>query len=381
MNLTITNQTCEDIIFNGHYLEKLYYNEHLVWEKQHAPVNPYASQYFTIESLEDNNSVTLARMGNAPTINAYYSLDNGTTWTQHATSTEKTWVLNTGDKLLIKATANAWATSTSNYNYFKSTKEFDVYGNVMSLLYGDNFVNQVVLNNIGYNLACLFYAQGVDSTHKLKNASNLVLPATTLAQYCYLSMFRGCTSLTTAPKLPATTLAQYCYQTMFRDCKSLTTAPALPATTLANGCYQYMFQNCTVLETIPAFTVSNVGYASCSWMFAWCIRLQNASTIHLDATVLAESCYECMFYDCISLTSAPILPAITLADSSYEYMFFGCESLQKIVCLAKNITSTSCLDWVQGVALSGTFYKNSTMSSWPTGVNGIPTGWTVQNYS
>ena len=61
-------------------------------------------------------------------------------------------------------------------------------------------------------------------------------------------MFSNCTSLTTAPSLPATTLANYCYNSMFYDCKSLTTAPALPATTLASNCYNSMFYDCKSLQ-------------------------------------------------------------------------------------------------------------------------------------
>ena len=33
-------------------------------------------------------------------------------------------------------------------------------------------------------------------------------------------MFSGCTSLTQAPSLPATTLANFCYDSMFNSCKS-----------------------------------------------------------------------------------------------------------------------------------------------------------------
>ena len=35
---------------------------------------------------------------------------------------------------------------------------------------------------------------------------------------------------------------------MFRGCTSLTTAPELPATTLADGCYYYMFRDCTKIK-------------------------------------------------------------------------------------------------------------------------------------
>ena len=98
-------------------------------------------------------------------------------------------------------------------------------------------------------------------------------PPTTLStNNSYMSMFNGCTNLTTAPALPATTLAVGCYGMMFWGCTSLTTAPALPATTLAINCYYYMFRGCTSLTTAP----------------------------DLPATTLADSCYSSMFYGCSS---------------------------------------------------------------------------------
>ena len=43
-------------------------------------------------------------------------------------------------------------------------------------------------------------------------------------------------------------LANSCYNSMFRGCTSLTTAPSLPATTLAASCYSYMFNGCTSIK-------------------------------------------------------------------------------------------------------------------------------------
>ena len=65
----------------------------------------------------------------------------------------------------------------------------------------------------------------------LTNADKLVLPATTLADYCYRQMFYGCTSLTSAPEFPATTLADYCYDSMFYGCTNLTYVKAMFTTT------------------------------------------------------------------------------------------------------------------------------------------------------
>ena len=99
-----------------------------------------------------------------------------------------------------------------------------------------------------------------------------------MANYCYSYMFRGCTSLTTAPSLPATTLADYCYSYMFRGCTSLTTAPSLPATTLKPNCYYSMFRGCTSLTTapsLPATTLANYCYSS---MFQGCRKIKLSTT-------------------------------------------------------------------------------------------------------
>lgn len=91
---------------------------------------------------------------------------------------------------------------------------------------------------------------------------------------------------------------------------------------------------------------------------------------------------EFMFENCSNLTTAPELPATTLAEKSYRYMFSGCTLLNEIKCNATDISATDCTEeWLDGVASSGTFYKNANMSSWTTGISGIPSNWTTQNIS
>jgi hypothetical protein len=87
-----------------------------------------------------------------------------------------------------------------------------------------------------------------------------------------------------------------------------------------------------------------------------------------------------MFAGCTSLTTAPVLPATTLTPFCYEYMFSGCTKLNHVTCLATSISSTTCTrGWLNNVSASGTFVKNSSMSGWATGADGIPSGWTTQN--
>jgi hypothetical protein len=85
-----------------------------------------------------------------------------------------------------------------------------------------------------------------------------------------------------------------------------------------------------------------------------------------------------MFNGCTRLTTAPELPATTLESYCYSNMFYGCSKLNYIKMLATDISASNCLNsWVYRVSSSGTFVKNLDMNSLPTGVNGIPSGWTV----
>lgn len=222
-----------------------------------------------------------------------------------------------------------------------------IYGNVMSLL-TDNYKTATKITQ-DYAFTYLFNS----NTH-IKNHSEkeLVLPATTLKNYCYRNMFEGCTSLTKAPELPADTMKLYCYGSMFKDCTLLTEAPALPATTLAASCYTFMFRGCTSLTQAP----------------------------DLPATSLMNYCYNGMFELCTSLTTAPVLSATTLPQGCYYYMFDGCTSLNKVTCLVTDISAQKCtVQWLSGVTSSGTFIKASDMNDWPSGYSGIPSSWTVQN--
>ena len=232
------------------------------------------------------------------------------------------------------------------YTCFSADCGFNIMGNIMSLI---NSTDYVSLNSFtgDYNFYRFFYnCQG------LKSSKYLILPAATLTKCCYCGMFEGCTSLTTSPELPATTLANRCYSTMFMGCTSLTQAPELPATTLTEQCYADMFRDCTSLTAAP----------------------------ELPATILTENCYYRMFQGCSSLTTAPDLLATTLANQCYSNMFTVCRKLNYIKCLATDISANNyTYNWVNGVSSTGTFVKNPNATSWTTGTNGIPNGWTVQD--
>ena len=102
----------------------------------------------------------------------------------------------------------------------------------------------------------------------------------------------------------------------------------------------------------------------------------------LPATTLASYCYQYMFEGCTSLTTAPELPATTLEKRCYESMFKGCTKLNYIKAMFITTPSASyASNWVNGVAATGTFVKNSAATWNVRGVNGIPSGWTITTAS
>ena len=359
------------------------------WGKPHD----YSQDYLTFEAVE-NTTFQFTKAGLS------YSLDNGDTWTSLAANTA-TPTVNAGNKILFKGEMTPSSSNPYGIGTFSSTGKYNAMGNIMSLLYGDNFIGQTDLT--GKNDA--FYSLFASNNH-LVDVSNLTLPATTLANFCYFNMFYRCTSLTTAPELPATTLANQCYQSMFNGCTSLTTAPELPATTLASNCYDNMFYGCTSLTTapeLPATTLTNYCYNSMFWsctslttapelpattlagscysyMFNYCTSLTTAP--ELPATTLVNNCYNQMFKNCTSLTTAPELPATTLVNNCYIGMFQGCRKLNYIKAMFTTTPSSSYTgNWVSGVAASGTFVKNSAATWNVTGADGVPTEWTVETAS
>ena len=267
-----------------------------------------------------------------------YSLDNGQTWTALSANT-KTPTVRGGQSIIWKNNTTLSPSSGSGIGRFMSSSEstrIKISGNIMSLLYGDDFENKTSLSGYNYAFEGIFcmgsytstpeYASESNAKNMVEDAGDLILPATTLSTGCYKNMFQGCRSLTAAPELPATTLADYCYTGMFVNCiNGLTAAPELPATTLANRCYTYMFASCKALTTapeLPATTLTESCYGS---MFSNCTSLTTPP--ELPATTMASGCYSNMFSNCTALTTPPRLPATTLAPYCYYYMFYFCTSL------------------------------------------------------
>ncbi len=145
-----------------------------------------------------------------------------------------------------------------------------------------------------------------------------------------------------------------------------------------DGAFFQFFMGSKVVSAKNLILPSMKGPSFYEGLFSGCKSLTSAP--QLLATTLQNRCYYNMFSNCTSLTTAPQLPATTLAERCYQGMFYGCSNLNYIKMLATDISASDCLDgWVNGVASIGTFVKNAAMTSLPSGINGIPSGWTVEN--
>ena len=280
-----------------------------------------------------------------------YSINNGS-WnsiTSASGTATPTIGVSEGDVIRFRGNNSNYALDNSNYftHFGGTTCQFDVEGNIMSLIYGDNFIGQTTITD-NFVFACLF-----KNCSGLTSAENLILPATAVTASSYRAMFSNCSGLTSAPELPATTLADSCYKYMFENCIRLETAPELPGTA-AQSCYSGMFSGCRSLTTAPSI---------------------------LPSPTTEKQCYEKMFSGCTVLETAPELPADVLVTSAYTGMFGGCTHLTYIKCLATDLSGASCTkNWVQYVPTGGTFVKASS-ADWSglTGANGIPSGWNVED--
>lgn len=288
-------------------------------------------QYLTFEAKEDNTTVTWKHTGATSVFMwpVQVSTDGGTTWTEVAPTTEGATLatLNKGQKVLVKRTSNyGFMGSNALYNSFGSDKDVYVYGNIMSLTSGDNFANDVTIRG-RYMFGRLFYNMSTLLTDPKRG--HIILPATegfVTYPYVYDSTFFGCSKMTIPSELPATTLGTQPYMSMFRGTTALRGKVVLPATSATDYAYYTMFYESGIEEV----------------------------------EILAG----------------------TLGTQSCRMMMRYCPNLKKVTCLATDISAANCTSgWLGDVPATGTFVKAASMTSWPSGASGIPSGWTVQDYS
>lgn len=200
-------------------------------EGEDSATTPYNEQYFTFEAFNDGRDSELTIDNNGVSIS--YSSDGGTTWTSIAPGDSETFTLEEGGKLMLKGINNTLWVDDGNYEgcgltFTCNYGSFTAYGNIMSLLAGDNFTNATL--NTSYTDQ--FHSLFIDFTG-LTHAKDIVLPANgESVDYAFSEMFSGCTNL--------------------EDVPVICTAPSRAA--LGQGTYAYMFDGCENLGYVVLVT-------------------------------------------------------------------------------------------------------------------------------
>ena len=423
--LKLQNKIPSALTIGGKIVERVLMNNEVVWGRVQTPL-------YIQNTYNGSNTVTIQQtLSGSPDSSTYakhlqYS-KNGLNWTTITlSSTAYTITLNKGEKVYFRGNEgvfNYWYSGGKKkaITTISANQTHTVGGNINTLLdYQDPYglklpqgaFNSIFENNTKLTSASdITFLPSVDGSlssfcylYLFKNCTNLTtvpksipakkqgqdacngmfaytaittapaLPATTLSNGCYYSLFEGCSKLVNAPALPATEMKPNCYRSLFYGCKSLVNPPKLPATKMAMGCYQQLFRNCSKLVNAPALPATVLAQNCYQGIFHDCTSLVTAPK--LPATTLAINCYQNAFLDCINLINPPELPAKVLVEGCYRSTFQGCSKLNNITVYANDISATNCtFRWLYNVASKGTFNNYGSARYTANSPSGIPTGW------
>lgn len=237
----------------------------VIWEKQQP--TPVSNDYFYVEDASGSSNTVYFKQYNhttstdAPYIQVYKSSDQEN-WS-YVGQTGRNGISTTipaNGTLYFKAVTDGWADAyyAGNYfNYIQISRNCNVGGNIMSLLYGDNFSGTTLTAQNKYAFYGLFNQYTATGSYNttIIEADKLVLPSNVVS-HCYQDMFSHCSVLTKAPALPATTLAGSCYYGMFYRCTNLNSIITYADDISANYCTTSWLQNVS-----PTGTFHNLGSA------------------------------------------------------------------------------------------------------------------------
>lgn len=157
-------------------------------------------------TIEAETNGAVVTFDNKATGAVTYKVNGGPVQTIASGAPESITLESTGDKVEFFGDNQAYATSDSNYSNITCSKDCYVYGNIMSLVKRSNFESATTLE-ASYTFVNLFK----NNSHiKNKDGANLLLPATTLAAYCYYGMFNGCENLSSVTCLATDISAENC---------------------------------------------------------------------------------------------------------------------------------------------------------------------------
>ena len=241
---------------------KAYLGNTVIWEASddaEYALRTYRHQYFTTEALADNCVLTLNIAKNVSTTNVkgfYYSRDR-ITWTPilntaNTSQTVSLPAINTGEKYYWKGVNFAisengtYSESTTLKNvHLSASANFKVYGNMFSMLYGDDFIgkNYFPDDTVNYIYSGFF----LNNTY-LIDASNLYFPG---------QHTKGFTYTTTDTVDPTPDEVINSFNDLFNGCTNLEYGPIIEMLTIiGNSSIKRLFKNCTNLKSFTMYCIN-----------------------------------------------------------------------------------------------------------------------------
>lgn len=176
----------------------------------------YEDEYFYFELTDnyaDNTNMPYIMFEPTRGVELEYRINNDTHWSKMDMDlsgwcrTSK--VYKKGDRIYFRGNNDI---GDGNIGRFMRTGiSYNVGGNIMSLIYGDNYQNKTTIERNDV-------FDGLFNNTNVVSAKELSLPAKLLSKYCYAQMFKDCEKMVDAPELPATKLVTGCYFNMFKGC-------------------------------------------------------------------------------------------------------------------------------------------------------------------
>lgn len=297
----------------------------------------YENQYLTTEALESGtitftipSAVLATRVADVS-----YRKNKGEWVTTTNTSSDVVITVNVNADDVVEwkgnATVYAGGGTFESASHWGGTATFNAYGNLMSMLYADDFRGKTT-----YPSTTARATQHMFSYSLVIDATNLILAATTCYNQAYMCLFDYCTSLIYPPAiLPALVIKHAMYYNMFRGCTSMTTMPTILAEEIEeNNSLHYagMFDGCSALQYNTAQTI-NVGIARqqcCQYMFRNCTSMVNAPNVECtDITSGHNFAFGGMFYGCTHLQTPPERFDFDVVEYGvFDSTFRGCSSLE-----------------------------------------------------
>lgn len=318
MKIAVSSTNISDIKLGANQINKVYVGSVQVWSN--------APDYFWVENTSDtagNILISKTNSGVSNTVDVEYSTDK-MTWTPMGTIDSSTFQIYTAipanSKMYLRATATAWGTASEGVRILGKTHK--VGGNILSLLYGSSFTGTET-TAAASAFSHLFYGNTA-----LTDASELVIPMTTIDSYAMNSMFYGNTALTAPPDLSHVTRVEgRGMSSMFSGCSSL----------------------------------------------AGTLDLSNVTRIDIESL-------RGLLYNCTSITSCDLSALTTVSTSALAGAFQGCTSFNAVDIRSMTTWDTAkSSNWLNQTAATGTVTIGSALDG-VIGTNddsAVPAGWST----